>query len=45
MIREYIEEQEGEPLPDRTQMSLIGYQGPVVPPGEISIPVVPPEAE
>jgi hypothetical protein len=41
---EELEDLEGEPLPERTQMSLIGYPGPVPVPGEISIPEHPDEA-
>ncbi len=42
---EELEDLEGEPLPERTQMSLIGYPGPVpLTPGEISIPEHPDEA-
>jgi hypothetical protein len=42
---EEVESENGEPLPERTQMSLIGYEGPIGIPGEITSPVVPPEVE
>jgi hypothetical protein len=40
-----VEAEDGEPLPERTQMSLIGYPGHVDVPGEFTSPVVPPEVE